>query len=619
MPACRPPHLLLLLLGLILLPLAPAAAAAAPPTPGAPAAAPGATGGPASTPAALAAPAARSAAPPALALTACKPPGFAQEVRCGRLEVPEDRAHPGGKKIGLRVVVVPAREAPRKPDPVFYFAGGPGDPASSEGAGVAADFRELFAHRDLVLVDARGTGGSNGLDCPALQGRRGVQGFLDSFLPEAGVRECLAQISAKGDPRFYTTAPAVDDVDDVRAVLGYDQINLMGGSYGTRAALEYLRRHGEHARTAVLDGVDPPGTKAPLTFARDAQAALDGLFARCDAQAACRAAFPRLREEFQDVLARLARAPAEVKLKDPETGQPFTLRLSRAGFGQTVRYMLYVPSMAYMIPLYVHAAAQGDFRPLGNTAVIFLTQLGELSDGFFLSVTCPEEVRKIRPEEVAPAVEGTFLGDFRIRQQQAACALWPRAEVPAALEEPVRSRVPALLIEGELDPVTPVYRAEQALRTLPRGRLVVVPGAGHGLNGVKNVECLSRLATRLIESGTAEALDTSCVATMEPPPFGLALPEEKEVHLTAAELASFAGRYAGDDGEVALAVDGDHLTAEVDGRKFLLEAIAARRFRIAGLPPGFAVEADAAGADGAAAGITVEQGPNQKSHYRRKP
>jgi pimeloyl-ACP methyl ester carboxylesterase len=461
-------------------------------------------------------------APKPLALRPCAAvPGLPAGARCGTYEVFENRSARTGRKIPLRVVVLSALGPERAPDAIVYFAGGPGGSSVEEGVELGQVLQQLHQRRDILLVDMRGTGGSAALVCPELQGSQGVQGFLDDFMPTAKVAACRERWRRSADLTQYTTDSAVDDVDEVRAALGYPQVDVIGGSYGTRAVLVYLRRHPERVRTAMLEGVVPTSDRSPLYFARSVQKALDGLSAECAADPACAAAFPKLKEEIAAVLGRVAREPVRVELPDPGTGQPTEIRLSRNAVAQTLRYMLYVPAAAVQIPLEVHLAAQGDFKPLAETARLFAGQMTDMADGFFLAVTCSEDVAFIRPEDVAPAVAGSFLGDFRVHQQQAACAGWPAAKIDPAFLTPVVSDVPSLLISGQLDPVTPASDGEEVARHLSHSRHVVVPGGGHGLNGMKGLECLTGLITQLIEKGSVDGLDTACVAKMERPPFQL--------------------------------------------------------------------------------------------------
>jgi pimeloyl-ACP methyl ester carboxylesterase len=549
-----------------------------------------------------------------LALGPCASPGLPADARCGTYEVYENRAAKSGRKIPLRVVVLPALGADRLPDPFVYFAGGPGDSSVSEGVFVAQELKALRQRRDFLLVDLRGTGESAPLLCPELQA---TQGFLDDFLPTAQVRACRERLRKTADLAQYTTGNAIDDVDDVRAALGYEKVNIMGGSYGTRAVLVYLRRHSDHVRTAVMQGVVPTFDRAPLFFARSTQKALDGLVAECAGDAACAGAFPKLGEEIQAVLAQAAKEPVRVELTDPQTGKPSVMTLSRNGVAQTLRYMLYVPSAAAQLPLQVHLAAQGNFKPLAQTAHSFASNMTSLSDGFFLSVTCSEDVAFLKDQDIPGAVAGTFLGDFRIRQQRAACEGWPTAKLGESFLEPVVSDVPALLISGERDPVTPASDGEEAARTLRHSRHIVIPDAGHSLNGFQGVDCINDLAVKLVESGSVESLDSSCVAKMVRPAFVLN-EGEPEVALRRADLEPLLGTYTNGEG-ATLKIDliESRLRGTLGPEVFLLVPVAATRFRPEGLPQGYAVVFDKA--DGPATAATLIQPGRPGLRMKRVP
>lgn len=542
------------------------------------------------------APAAPSAVgKPRLALSSCTLPGVSVAARCGTYEVPEDRANPASRKVPLRVVVLPATGKDRAPDPLVTFSGGPGQAAVDEAGGLVGQHAKLHERRDFVLVDVRGTGGSAPLFCKQLMGEHGVQGFLDDFLPAAAVHDCRADYADR-DVAQYRTAPAVDDVAEVLTALGYDKVNAWGASYGTRAAVALAGRHPDLVRTLGLVGVVPADAHMPVTFARDAQDALDGTIRECAGDPVCARAFPHLREELDAVLARVEKEPVTVAVRDPGSGESHDVRLTHHGVAQAIRYMLYIPSTAVMIPLYVHAAAAGDFEPLANTAALFARMMGSTSDGFFLSVTCSEDVPFIAEAEAATAARGTFLDDFRIRAQQAACREWNVPRAPAAEVAPVVGQVPALLVSGERDPVTPARWGEEVAKTLPNAVHLVVPDGGHGFEGMRGADCVERLMDELVERGSARGLDTSCVAKIERQAFATELPP-KEVTLSAAERERLVGRYKGDDGlEVVVEQAGDRLRLAIVGEQsFLLVPYSPLRFGIGGLPASYAVEAEESG------------------------
>lgn len=458
---------------------------------------------------------------PRLKLEPCRLPDFDREARCGTYEVFENRTARTGRKVPLRVVVIPAGEKPVEPDPVLYFEGGPGGSAVESGPGLFEEFPSALRHRDLVLIDVRGTGGSGPLHCPR---KRAADEVLDSFMDPAGARRCREELARDHDLSQYTTEAIVDDADEVRAALGYGKVNLLGASYGTRAALVYLRRHPESVRTVHLHSPLGVDARIPTTLAPDTQAAFDRMAAACAADAACRAAFPDPKGDLRTVLGRLEAGPAQVPVRG-EDRKARTMKLSRGAAAQTVRYLLYRPAGARALPLLLRLAASGDLGPLAQTAWdIANAMLASSPVGLYLSVICAEDVAFVNRAEAARLAEGTFLGDLRLRQQLAACAEWPAAKVPASFLEPVRSSAPVLIYAGEDDPTTPREVVEKVAQTLPGSRILTVPGGAHVFYGLPGVECLDRVYADFLARGTAEGVDLeTCRRSIRPLPFATSL------------------------------------------------------------------------------------------------
>ncbi len=279
--------------------------------------------------------ASRTDTPKVLSLKPCEVRG-AKDAKCGTFEVFENRTTRKGRKISINVLVLPATGQKREPDPLFYFAGGPGSSATEDGPGIAQMLASIRQHRDLVFVDQRGTGQSNPLNCDLFD-PADPQSFFGSFLPLDAVRKCREQLELKADLTLYTTNIAMDDIDDVRAALGYDQINLYGGSYGTRAALVYLRRHPQHVRAAVLHGVSPTNQFMPLNFPQDTERALQGVLSECEADDACRNAFPQVKADAKRVLEQLLLSPAEAEVEVPNTKTRVKLKLNRNLAAEAIR------------------------------------------------------------------------------------------------------------------------------------------------------------------------------------------------------------------------------------------------------------------------------------------
>ena len=458
---------------------------------------------------------------PKLVLTDCQIQGYTGKAKCGTYEVYENRATKKGRMISLKIVLLSATGDKREPDPFVYFAGGPGSAASDDASGLAQAFPNILAHRDRLFVDQRGTGGSHPLDCKFYD-RADLQTYLGYFFPLDDVKKCRAELEANSDLKLYVTTIAADDMDEVRAALGYERLNLFGGSYGTRAALTYLKRHPQHVRTALLHGVAPMDQFMPRDFAQETERALQGVLSECLADKVCSEAFPNIKEESKSVLAQLIKGPVEVEIQKPKSTEKVKLKLSRDLAAEAIRYMLYSPGPASRIPLIIHLASQGNFGPLTRAALGYRENLvASGSNGMYLSITCAEDLPWIKPGEGERMAENTFLGDYRLRQQREACALWPRAEIERDYAQPVKSDVPVLILTGQWDPVTPPSNGDRIAKTLSNSLHVVVPSGGHGLDGLEGMDCIDNLMVDFVERGSVAGLNTECVKNIRRKGFAL--------------------------------------------------------------------------------------------------
>jgi pimeloyl-ACP methyl ester carboxylesterase len=457
------------------------------------------------------------APPTSIAMSACRLPGVEAAARCGKLEVFEDREARSGRRIALSIAVVPARNRAREPDPIVIFAGGPGQGASALAAQVMPLFTRLNDVRDIVFLDQRGTGGSHPLACESSE-PASLQAMFEDAMPERVVRECLEQLEA--DPRQYVTPVAVADLEEVRAALGYDKLNLWGGSYGTRVALEYLRRHPGHVRTMTLDGAAPATMKLPLSFVADGEAALKGMLDACDAEVRCRSTYPDLRASIAALRSQLARRPVRALIQNPRTGVRETIQVNENVFLSGLFRPLYVAEMASLLPYGVASAASGDFNPLLAQNLEFATDISEnLSIGMHLSVVCSEDVSRVTQDEL-DRLDVSFFGRSLVDDFIRACRIWPRGTLPGDFYEPVASDVPALILSGGIDPATPPRHGEAVLKTLRNGRHVVAPHIGHG---VSLRGCAPRLVESFIRTADARGLDTGCLERIPRPLFMLPL------------------------------------------------------------------------------------------------
>lgn len=453
-------------------------------------------------------------------LNDCEIRGVAK-AKCGTYDVYENRATKKGRKITLKIVLIPATGDKREPDPFVYFAGGPGGSATEDASGLAQAFPQILAHRDMLFVDQRGTGGSHPLDCKFYD-PADLQTYLGYFFPLDDVRKCREQLETNSDLKLYTTTIAADDMDEVRAALGYERFNLFGGSYGTRAALTYLKRHPQHVRTALLQGISPTDHFMPSDFPQQTERALQGVLSECLADKTCSEAFPNIKEETKSVLAELIKGPVEVEVQKPKSNDKVKVKLSRDLAAEAIRYMLYAPVPAGRVPLMLHLASQGNYVPLTYAAIQYRTNLvSSGSNGMYLSVTCAEDLPWIKPGEGERMAANTFLGDYRLHQQREACTLWPRGEIERDYAQPVKSDLPVLILTGQWDPVTPPSNAERVAKTLTNSLNIVVPSGAHGLDGLEGMDCIDNLIVDFVERGASKGLDTSCVKSIHRKAFAL--------------------------------------------------------------------------------------------------
>ena len=461
-----------------------------------------------------------AAAPGELPLEPCRlehPLGAGSvAARCGVLEVAENPDEPDGRRIGLAVAVIPAISTRAQPDPLFLLAGGPGQGARESFVPYLPALAGVQRSRDLVLVDQRGTGDSNRLSCDVPE-----EAWSEAELsPEALgqlARDCLDTLP--GDPRFYTTSVAVQDLEAVRKALGYGPINLYGGSYGTRVAQHYARRFPDAARSVVLDSAVPPGLALGPGMALDAEAALRATFARCAADAACRDRFGDLGAAFAGLRARLAEGPVEVRLADPVSGQPEVVEFTHAHLAIAVRLLSYSAQTAGLLPLVIHEAwANQNLVPLAAQAEMLGGMLGEsIAAGMHNAVVCTEDLPFVDAAAIdREALRQSYLGAEMLEGLEAMCAEWPRGVLDEDLREPLASDVPALVLSGSLDPVTPPAYGTAAAAGFRDHLNVVFEGQGHLQLGLR---CAQKLLGRFLDSGTAQGLDTACVGEVGPAPF----------------------------------------------------------------------------------------------------
>lgn len=440
------------------------------------------------------------------------------QMLCGTLEVAEDPDEPERRSIALNFIVIPAI-GESGTSAVFHLDGGPGISATN-GAAFYVDHelgRAFRNGRDAVVLDQRGTGGSHPLRCPQTEDN----GPLDEMYRVEEVDQCRRELEKKADLTKYGSWYAAGDLDALREALGYEQVDFWALSYGTKLAQIYMKRYPERVRTAFLVGaVDLESFRTPLMHAASGQRILDLLFHACQNDPGCWRTYPKLREDWSRILARLEKGPISSVRTERDSGEQTTVEIRRGPFGHAFAGLLTTTSSQRRVPHLIHRMASGDFEPFVNALGFGPSPFAE---GLYLSIACTEGTSRIDEEDVAPVTFGTFLGDWRIRQQMDACARWPKASLPADFFEPPAADTQVIVISGEMDQPPSVPRS--LCRMLSNCRILFVPNLGHTYFDVAEwpigEECIDSIALSLYERGDVDAVDASCIHQMVPPPFKL--------------------------------------------------------------------------------------------------
>ncbi|MGH8713294.1 MAG: alpha/beta fold hydrolase [Casimicrobiaceae bacterium] len=455
-----------------------------------------------------------------IGLHECRLPKLVTAALCGSVDVAEDRSKPTGRRLAIAVAVLPATTLSPQPDPLLMLAGGPGQSADAL-VPLAAELGGVRRSRDIVLIDPRGTGKSAPLACAALAPRDALDDMAEPGALADAAQRCIAELNAGGraDVAQYTTSAFVADVDAVRAALGYEQVNLWGGSYGTRVAQEYLRQYPQHVRSVILDGAVPPSMRISLDVWPSRDAAIDGVLVACAASDACRRAYPDLDASLSRIRDKLG-AARPVSFADPRTGAPRSLTPSFDMVIAALQGLVYVPEFASLIPALLARAEAGDYAPLVASALVFSDDVARTTNlALHFAVTCAEDAPRVDAAD-ADRVLSTLRAPELARRNLTACEGWPRPPLPADFHAPVVSNKPVLIFSGGLDPVTPPGAGAEVAKTLSNSRHIIAAGYGHL---VSPHACAPRLIEKFVEAAGFATLPQSCIdyfaASARPPLF----------------------------------------------------------------------------------------------------
>lgn len=460
-------------------------------------------------------------------------------AECGRILVKENPTAPQSHDISIEILRLPAISPAAQQDPLFLIQGGPGGSSIEMANYLHHFFSDVRKNRDLVFVDQRGTGQSNPLRCEQLSP-------AELLLPEtealekylASLRKCAQTF---GDHlRHYSSLHAVQDLDAVRKALGYQTINLWGVSYGTRVALEYAHRFPQSTRTLVLDGVAPKEIALSKYSARDTLAALSRVNDECQAQAACADAFGDLLVNAEIIYSRLRAAdesgePLLVDYLHPVHQQRDTFLLSARIFSQLLFSALYSRDLTVLLPQAIHSAAKEDYRLLAVLYALSVDQSQKMNiaDAMHFSVICNEDWHFVSPADVETTAP--FFGLNLIKERAAICEFWPKASLPEDYWAPIQSQVPALLLSGQHDPITPSLWADKVAQGLPNSTRLVAGGGNHSIS---MEGCVPQIIAQFIERGSMQGVKTECVENIKPLPLVLGANQKKSSAASSASNSS---------------------------------------------------------------------------------
>ncbi len=415
------------------------------------------------------------------------------EVKCGYVDVPLRHGDPGRGTISLATVVIPAQTSHPEPDPLFVAQGGP-------GGSTIETFAELLIHlpmyrptvnRDLVLWDQRGTFHSR----PALLCPEVAAADLDGVLADAPelsaaqqlepYRSCGKRLAEEAhDLSAFNTVENANDVALLARALGYRAINFYGVSYGTELGQYLMRQHPEIVRSVVLDAVVPTGFNLLTDVPFVQQRIGEKYFGGCAADPGCGAAYPDLASRFLTMLDRLDQDPVRLDVRNPaEPGGPaYTVELDGGLLGDALYQALYMQEMHPLIPYLVDRATNGDYQFIASVLLPSMLFDDTMSIGMYLTVVCAEygdtDASALSYTGLARRLE--ISGKESAQAMLEICREWDIEHLDNAVHEPVASDIPALLLSGDFDPITPPAFAAEVGAHLARDYQVNFPSGSHG-------------------------------------------------------------------------------------------------------------------------------------------
>ena len=411
---------------------------------------------------------------------------IAYRIDCGFVSVPEDRSQPGSPLIKIGVALVHSRADQPAPDPIFFLNGGPGGALVAALPNMLSGFDPLLSVRDVVFFDQRGAGWSQpSLVCPEVEALKIAElkgqpfSLEESLAPYLACRDRL--LGAGVNVAAYNTTENAADVDDLRRVLGYEQVNLFGVSYGTMLAQVIVRDYPDHIRSAVLDSAYPIWEYVMADAPASLTHYFETIFANCANDFVCRSAYPDLPAVFAQLSDRVRQQPIVFANSDPVTQEAFTTTIDHVGL---IGWLIYTNPR--QVPGLIYDLRDADVTSIVTAQLAMLKEAHRpqwpLSEGMKTTVLCQLRLAQVTPQQMtdssaryatAPWANATNAANMAL------CAQWPTRPIDAREAVPLQTNVPLLVIGGEYDPGSPPRYAETIAAASDQGYAFIVPEAGH--------------------------------------------------------------------------------------------------------------------------------------------
>jgi len=436
-------------------------------------------------------------------------------VECGYLVVPENRSKPGSPPIRIHVAIFKSANPNPKPDPVIYVAGGGGvDQLTSSDYYLNQVGNAILQERDFIMNNQRGSNRNEpSLVCPDLTSLYWELAAQDLTPHEKADRriekrlECHDDLLSRGiDLTAYNTLETAADIHDLRNVLGFTEVNLYGTSSGTRTILTMMRNNPEGIRSVILDSVYPPQVSLYSTVSLSVDRVFSLLFESCAADPDCSQKYPDFEETFYQLVDDLNASPVNVQLSRG------TVPLNGDLFMEALYWSFYSMYDIGLAPGRIYFARQGTFTGLNSWIESIFSDSGTfMAMGFEWSMMCNEEVPFESYElgrELAADLPPQVAAYFDSYYEFTLCESWQAGQADPVENTAVTSDIPALVLIGGYDPVTPPEWGRMAAETLSNHYLFEFPYLTHGI--IRSNACGLEIGLQFIEDPNSEP-DSSCI------------------------------------------------------------------------------------------------------------